>query len=128
MESIDNLLGILHSQKGRELRFEVGQRARLVTEAGVYDLSPTALTPSDMRTWVGPIVPEAARKILVSQPSADFDYECSGVGMFKVRAVKSNGAMSFIFVPAGGTFAPQPRPSGSLAQPVSAQPITSRRH
>src|SRR5262245_4471008 len=132
MESIDNLLGILHSQRGRELRFEVGQRARLVTDAGVFDLSPTPLTPADTRNFVGPIVPDGARQALISQPSADFEYDCNGVGLFKVRAVKTNGAMSFYFMPVGGTgglptaqappaASPQPRQSGSLTPPSPTQ-------
>src|SRR5215510_14064375 len=130
MESIDNLLGILHSQRGRELRFEVGQRARLVTDAGVYDLSQTPLTPADTRNFVGPIVPDGARQALISQPSADFEYDCTGVGLFKVRAIKANGAMSFYFVPVGGTgglptaqaqpVAQQPRQSGPLTPPSAA--------
>src|SRR5262249_28680724 len=126
MESIDNLLGILHSQRGRELRFEVGQRARLVTEAGVYDLSQTPLTPADTRNFVGPIVPDGARQALISQPSADFEYDCTGVGLFKVRAIKANGAMSFYFVPVGGTGGlptAQAQPAASQ-QPRQSGPLT----
>jgi len=129
-ESIDNLLGILHSQQGKELRFEVGQHARLVTDAGAYDLSPSLLTPADIRTWVGPIIPPEARQTLATEATVDFDYNCAGIGMFKVRVLRTGGAMSFIFRPiqSGSLFsqsvatAPLP-PAPSDARPaVSQQP------
>jgi twitching motility protein PilT len=100
-ESIDNLLGILHSQNGRELRFEVGQHAKLVTDSGAFDLSPNPLAPADIRNWAGPIIPPEARQTLTSQASVDFDYDCSGIGTFKVRVVRTGGAMSFVFTPGG---------------------------
>ena len=101
MESVDNLLAVLQSQRGKELRFEVGQKARLVTDGGSYDLSSAPLTPNDIRTSVGPIVPESTREQLINHPSADFDYDCNGVGTFRVRVVRASGSLAFIFVPAG---------------------------
>jgi len=109
-ENIDNLLGILHSQKGRELRFEVGQHARLVTDNGAFDLSPTPLAPADIRNWVGPIIPADARQTLTNEAAVDFEYESSGLGKFTVRVVRNGGAMSFVFRPADSTAKPQPQP------------------
>src|SRR5262249_15525014 len=127
-ESIDNLLGILHSQRGRELRFEVGQHAKLVTETGAYDLSPSPLSPADIRTCVVAIIPQSARQMLTTEAAADFDYECRGIGTFRVRALRQGGAMSFIFrPPIAATAAPQPRGTGSLSQaqpPRASGPLT----
>ena len=119
-ESIDNLLGILHSQRGRELRFEVGQHARLITDSGgAYDLSPTPLAPADIRTWVGSIIPPDARQTLATEAAAEFNYDCSGIGTFRVRVIRHGGAMSFFFRPPDAPASPyqqtQPgRPSGTL--------------
>src|SRR4029453_17151301 len=118
-ESIDNLLGILHTQRGRELRFEVGQHARLVTDGGAFDLSPKPLAPADIRNCVGPIIPADARQTLTNEAAVDFEYESCGVGNFTVRVVRNGGSMSFVFRPAGSSAerGPQPKRTGSPGQP-----------
>ena len=115
VESVDNLLGILNAQNGKELRFEVGKKARLVTETGAFDLSPAPLTPADIRNWMGPLVPESARQTLTTNPGADFDYESPGIGTFKVTVARANGTMSFVFKPG------QLRQGGPAAQPQQRQ-------
>ncbi|HEV8483592.1 MAG TPA: PilT/PilU family type 4a pilus ATPase [Blastocatellia bacterium] len=100
IESIDNLLVILHHQKGKELRFEVGQRARLFTPSGAYDISPTPLTQVEIGNAVGPIVPESVRRLLSTQPEVDFEYDCGDAGSFKVSIQKSNGGLCVSLKPA----------------------------
>ncbi|PYP87153.1 MAG: type IV pili twitching motility protein PilT [Blastocatellia bacterium AA13] len=128
VESVDNLLGILHAQKGRELRFEVGQRARLVTDTGAFDLSQTPLTPADIRNWMGPIMPDSAKQALTQNPGVDFDYNCHGVGPFKVTVMRANGTMSFVFKPAqsGQAVAAAPAPQRPAeVQPPARQPAAT---
>src|SRR5438552_2126325 len=122
IESIDNLLGILDAQRGRELRFEVGQKARLITETGAFDVSPSPLTPGDIRNWIGPIVPESARQALTTNPGADFDYECHGIGAFKCTVARANGTMSFVFRPVGNRQTGAP-PAPSQPRPDAAPPV-----
>src|SRR5262249_14367010 len=66
------------------------------------------------------------RQALITQPSADFEYDCTGVGLFKVRAVKANGAMSFYFVPVGGTggLPTAQAPPTASQQPRQSAPLT----
>src|SRR5215210_6256751 len=85
LESIGNLLSILHTQQGRELRLEVGQRARLTTASGAFDISQTPLTQADIGGAVMPIIPDRVRTLLPTQPEIDFAYECSGLGTFGVK-------------------------------------------
>jgi twitching motility protein PilT len=106
MDNIDGLLGILQNQKGKELRLEVGQRPRLITDAGAYDLSATPLGHPQVGSLVAPIVPEDARRELQTQPSAEFDYESGGIGSFRVRIVKAPTGLAVSIRPA----APGERP------------------
>jgi twitching motility protein PilT len=119
IESIDNLLVILHHQKGKELRFEVGQRARLFTPTGAYDISPTPLTQVEIGNAIGPIVPESVRRLLSTQPEVDFDYDCGEAGSFKVSIQKSNGGLCVSLTPA--TNGADPLNGGSLESSEPAQ-------
>ena len=123
IESIDNLLVILHHQKGKELRFEVGQRARLFTPTGAYDISPTPLTQVEIGNAIGPIVPESIRRLLSTQPEVDFDYDCGEAGNFKVSIMKSNGGLCVSLTPTGNgadPFAADPLLGGSMQAPQQA--------
>src|SRR5258706_2046372 len=118
IETIDNLLVILHHQKGQELRFEVGQRARLFTPTGAYDISPTPLTQVEIGNAIGPIVPESVRRLLSTQPEVDFDYDCGEAGNFTVSIQKSNGGLWVSLKPATNGVHP-------LADPLLGGPVQS---
>ncbi|HWC76347.1 MAG TPA: type IV pilus twitching motility protein PilT [Blastocatellia bacterium] len=122
IESIDNLLVILHHQKGQELRFEVGQRARLYTPTGAYDISNTPLSQMEIGNAIGPIVPETVRRVLPTEPAVDFDYDCGEAGTFKVSITKPNGGLCVSLRPAtNGSSVPV----SAAGQPwMQAQPQT----
>ncbi|HXG68424.1 MAG TPA: type IV pilus twitching motility protein PilT [Blastocatellia bacterium] len=109
VESVDTMLGILHNQKGQELRVAVGQPVQMVTPAGPYDLSPTPLTQMEFGSLIGPVVPEAARRLLQTQPETEFTYECRGVGPFRALIKRGAGGFTAVFRPAGTASRPLPQ-------------------
>ncbi|MEW6210397.1 MAG: PilT/PilU family type 4a pilus ATPase [Acidobacteriota bacterium] len=100
IDNIDSLLGILHNQKGKELRLEVGQRPRLITDTGVHDLAATPLGHPQVGSLIAPIVPEETRRELQTQSAAEFDYELGGVGNFRVRIIKAPTGLAVSVRPA----------------------------
>jgi twitching motility protein PilT len=138
LESIGSLLGILHTQKGKELRLEVGKRASLHTVNGVFDISQVALTQADIGGAIMPLIPDHARSLLPTQPEVDFAYDCSGIGAFNVKIKRGATGICVSFTPQGnGTASPAnghattqtaqpvaaPRPAPPVAPARSAQPV-----
>ena len=119
IESIDSLLGILNTQNGKELRLEVGHRVQMITPAGVYDLSATPLTPADIGTAIGPIVPDTVRTLLSSQREVEFNYGCPGAGPFKVLVWRGASGYAARFMP-GSSAAPSASASGPLNRPAAS--------
>ncbi len=121
MDSIDSLLGVLHNQKGKELRLEVGQRPRLITDAGAYDLAATPVGQSQVGSLIAPIVPEDTRRELQTQASAEFDYELGGVGNFRVRIVKAPTGLAVSARPAAASERPIKPTSPAMNVPPDLQ-------
>jgi twitching motility protein PilT len=120
LESIGSLLGILHAQKGKELRLEVGKKASLHTANGVFDISQTPLTQADIGGAIMPLIPDKARSLLPTQPEVDFDYDCSGIGTFAVKIKRLPTGIFVSFAPQGNGNASQNYSSPPTAQPVAA--------
>jgi twitching motility protein PilT len=119
LESIGSLLGILHTQKGKELRLEVGRKASLHTANGVFDISQVALTQADIGGAIMPLIPDHARSLLPTQPEVDFAYDCSGIGAFNVKIKRGATGICVSFTPQGNGAA-SPAPSQATAQPAAA--------
>jgi twitching motility protein PilT len=117
LESIGSLLGILHTQKGKELRLEVGKHASLHTASGVFNISQTPLSQADIGGAIMPLIPEKARRLLPTQPEVDFEYDCSGVGAFSVKIKRGPAGICVTFTPQGH----QPGNGHAISQ--SAQPV-----
>ena len=143
IESIDSLLVILNSQRGKELRFEVGQKAKLVTNSEEYEISHAPLSQIDIGNTIGPIVPDALRRQLPSQLETEFNYDCGDAGLFKVSITKPRGSLCVVLRPTvNGGYEPLPvtwpaqqaavAPTPALAEPAppppqhAAEPISSR--
>jgi twitching motility protein PilT len=109
MENINGLLSILHSQKGQELKMDVGQRVKLITGAGSFDISQTPLTQGEVGSTIAPIIPDNVRSLLHTQSEIEFTYDCSGIGNFGVKIRKLPTGLSVSFVP-GGVAKPAPLP------------------
>jgi twitching motility protein PilT len=135
IESIDSLLVILNTQRGKELRFEVGQKAKLVTASQEYEISPDPLSQIDIGNTIGPIVPETLRRQLPSQPEAEFNYDCGDAGVFKVSITKPQGSLCVTLRPAvNGGYEPLPvswpsqqaaaTQTRSVAEPAPSAPQT----
>jgi twitching motility protein PilT len=125
LESIGSLLGILHTQKGKELRLEVGKRASLHTANGVFDISQTPLSQADIGGAIMPLIPDHARSLLPTQPEVDFDYDCSGIGNFAVKIKRLPTGIFVSFTPGNGQAAPATTPSGGTSarpSPPAHQP------
>ncbi len=122
LESIGSLLGILHAQKGKELRLEVGKHATLHTAAGVFNISQTPLTQADIGGAIMPLIPEKARSLLPTQPEVDFDYDCSGVGAFTVKIKRGAAGIFVSFTPQGNGAS---SPGHAQATVQTAQPAPS---
>lgn len=136
MESINNLLGVLTQQNGKELSFQTGQQIRLITDTGAFDVSPSPLSQPQIGALISPIMPDEVRRSLQMQPQVEFDYQCGGLGNFRVRVARTTAGISASFRPAGATgllprnSAPLPRPPVETAQrpapaPAPAQPRVS---
>jgi twitching motility protein PilT len=140
MESINNLLGVLTQQNGKELSFQTGQQVRLITDSGAFEVTPTPLSQPQIGALISPIMPDDARRSLQMQPQVEFDYQCGGIGNFRVRVARTAAGLAASFRPASATgsapraSAPLPRPpvetaqrpSGSLSTPQpQAQPRAS---
>ncbi len=121
LESFNSLLGVLQTQRGKELKLEVGQRVRLITDAGAYDLSPAPLTPPDVGSLISPIVPEETRRALQTQTGVQFDYECDGIGKFRVRILKTAAGLSVSARPSQVAQAPSGH-TGPLSSSVPEPP------
>jgi twitching motility protein PilT len=117
LESIGSLLGILHTQKGQELRLEVGKHASLHTASGVFNISQTPLSQADIGGAIMPLIPEKARSLLPTQPEVDFEYDCSGVGAFTVKIKRGPAGICVTFTPQGQ------QPGNGQAITQSAQPV-----
>jgi twitching motility protein PilT len=136
MENINGLLSILHAQKGQELKMDVGQRVKLITGAGSFDISQTPLTQGDVGSSIAPIIPDHVRSLLLSQSEIEFNYDCSGIGNFGVKIRRLATGLSVSFVP-GGVAKPTAMPgqpslrlttTSPAAQPYtknSTAPLTS---
>jgi twitching motility protein PilT len=124
LESIGSLLGILHTQKGKELRLEVGKRASLHTANGVFDISQVALTQGDIGGAIMPLIPDHARSLLPTQPEVDFTYDCSGIGAFNVKIKRGATGICVSFTPQGNGAAPA---TNGHATTQTAQPATAPR-
>jgi twitching motility protein PilT len=123
LESIGSLLGILHTQKGKELKLEVGKRASLQTVNGVFDISQTALTQADIGGAIMPLIPDHARNLLPTQPEVDFAYDCSGIGGFNVKIKRGATGLCVTFTPQGVGAS---SPANGQATMQSAQPAAPR--
>lgn len=121
MDNIESLLGILHNQKGKELRLEVGQRPRLMTDAGAYDLAASPLGHPQVGSLIAPIVPEDTRRELQTQSAAEFDYELGGVGNFRVKIVKAPTGLAVSVRPAAASERPIKPTSPALNVPPDLQ-------
>ncbi len=100
LDSLNNLLGVLHQQHGKELLFQPGQCARLMTDAGAHNLSANPLTHPQIGSLLQPIVTEEARRALQATAAAEFDYQCTGIGLFKVKIARTAAGFSASFKPA----------------------------
>jgi twitching motility protein PilT len=109
MENINGLLSILHAQKGQELKMDVGQRVKLITGAGAFDISQTPLTQGEVGSTIAPIIPDNVRSLLHTQSEIEFIYDCSGIGNFGVKIRKLPTGLSVSFIP-GGVAKPAPIP------------------
>ncbi len=109
MENINGLLSILHAQKGQELKMDVGQRVKLITGAGAFDISQTPLTQGEVGSTIAPIIPDHVRSLLHTQSEIEFIYDCSGIGNFGVKIRKLPTGLSVSFIP-GGIAKPAPIP------------------
>jgi len=134
MESINNLLGVLTQQNGKELSFQTGQQIRLITDAGAFDVSPSPLSQPQIGALISPIMPDDVRRSLQMQPQVEFDYQCGGVGSFRVRVARTASGLAASFRPAGATesmprnSAPLPKPPVETAQrPAPAPPQSQPR-
>src|ERR1044072_7150257 len=107
MENINGLLSILHAQKGQELKMDVGQRVKLITGTGSFDISQTPLTQGEVGSTIAPIIPDHVRSLLQSQTEIEFNYDCSGIGYFGVKIRRLPTGLSVSFTP------------GSIAKPTS---------
>ncbi len=123
MESLSSLLGILHTQQGQELRLEVGQKARLFTSSGSFELSQKVLTQADIGGAMMSVLPDSVRALLASQSEAEFIYACSGIGDFGVRLKRTGINLSVAFTPAALNATPQP--SIQYATPVAPRPAAA---
>jgi twitching motility protein PilT len=97
LENIDNLLGVLIRQNGRELVLEVGQHAKMITQSGEFNLSNTPLSYGEIGMALARIIPEEVKRKLSSQPETEFDYDCMGMGSFKTYIKKTPNGVSAIF-------------------------------
>ncbi len=133
LESIGSLLGILHTQKGKELRLEVGKHATLHTASGVFNISQTPLSQADIGGAIMPLIPEKARSLLPTQPEVDFEYDCSGIGAFLVKIKRGPAGICVTFRAQGNgtaspgngqatTQSPQPVPSAARPAPQASAP------
>ena len=136
LESIGSLLGILHTQKGKELRLEVGKHATLHTASGVFNISQTPLSQADIGGAIMPLIPEKARSLLPTQPEVDFNYDCSGIGTFTVKIKRGAAGIFVSFAPQGNgasspgnghattqTAQPAARPAPQAPAARPAQPV-----
>jgi twitching motility protein PilT len=134
LESVDTLLQILTSQRAEELRLEIGQPARLFAAGRPVEMSPQPLSQQDVLGALRQIVPEHVRRLLPSQPTIDFDYECHGVGNFAVNVSRAPNRFVVSLMPGkeraealldvGPVLpppaAPPPAPARAAAPPVRA--------
>lgn len=136
MESLGSLLSILHARKGHELRLEAGQKARLLTATGIFDLSQDILTPADISSVMMPIMPNNVRPQLATQPEVNFTYSVSGLGSFGVRLRRGMTGIAVSFMLTGANVAapqpvaqngthPAPRPTPT-ATPIPTSQTTSQ--
>lgn len=120
MESINNLLGVLTQQNGKELSLQTGQQVRLITDAGAFEISPAPLSQPQVGALISPIMPDDARRSLQMQPQVEFDYQCGGIGNFRVRVARTTSGLAASFRPSAAGEAP--RASAPLPRPPVENP------
>jgi twitching motility protein PilT len=102
-ETITRLLNVLQTQRGRELRFEISQPARLVDAAGgVRDLSSRSLSKQEILTLLGPRVPDHAREGLSRDARLEFQIESDGLGAFSVTVAQNGDHFIVSIFPGNG--------------------------
>jgi twitching motility protein PilT len=119
LDHVDNLLRILAGQRGQELRLEVGEPARMFTDAGMFEMTPNPLSKQDLGTAITPVLTDTVRRLIPVQPRVEFDYDCVGVGPFRGLIVRNGSDLSVSFRPAKAIPAAPPRPA---APPQGAPP------
>ena len=87
------------------IRFESGAPVRVLDgNGGVRDVTNRALSPQEIMAAIGPIVPDAIRR-LPQTPSVNFNYDCAGVGVFSV-ALRRDGEKISVSIDPGDAAAP----------------------
>jgi twitching motility protein PilT len=88
---IDTLLKRVAARGARlGVRFESGAPVRVVDgNGGLRDVTNRTLSPQEIMAAIAPMVPDTIKR-LPPQPSAFFNYDCAGVGVFSV-AIRRDG-------------------------------------
>jgi twitching motility protein PilT len=116
---IDTLLKRVAARGGMlGIRFESGAPVRVTDgNSGLRDITNRTLSLLEITAAIAPILPDAIKR-LPQSPSAAFNYDCPGVGVFAV-AIRREGEKISVAIDPGGT-APIP------AEPARSAPRSER--
>jgi twitching motility protein PilT len=121
---IDTLLKRLAARGGTlGVRFESGAAVRVTDGAGgARDVTNRTLSTQEIAAAIAPMVPDTIKR-LPQQPSAAFNYDCAGVGLFNV-VVRREGDKMWVSIDPGTAPVvdaapppPPPPPAPSAAEP-----------
>jgi twitching motility protein PilT len=103
---IDTLLKRVAARGARlGIRFESGAPVRVVDgNGGLRDITNRTLSPQEIMAAIAPMVPDAIKR-LPPQPSAFFNYDCVGVGVFNV-AIRRDGEKVSVSIDPGDDAVP----------------------
>jgi len=98
---IDSLLKRVAARGARlGIRFESGAPVRVADgNGGLRDVTNRTLSPQEIMAAIAPIVPDAIKR-LPQTPSANFNYDCAGVGAFTVALRRDGEKISVAIDPA----------------------------
>jgi len=123
---IDTLLKRVAARGARlGIRFESGTPVRVVDgNGGLRDVTNRTLSPQEIMAAISPIIPDAIKRLPL-QPSAFFNYDCAGIGVFTV-AIRRDGEKVSVSIDPGDAAdltrsAPQTEAKSS-PQPTKSEP------
>jgi twitching motility protein PilT len=97
MREIDRLLELAVQRGASDLHLRIGEPPILRIDGEIHRLSAMPVGASQTETLIGVTMTETARARFADQLDADYAYEVSGLGRFRVNALRDRRGMAAVF-------------------------------